>query len=263
MKEKVEKVHADEKYDDVPARLIRNEVRLNALEHQMKANREEDKELALSTAASLAKEATDRAEVLASELELRADALHILHLEWRESDNKHHEAALAAQHEMHKTWRTADNKQHDEALAAFVETRIQYHKQAEPLYDAKLAHVEGMVTSQAERLSELAHERQRQVEVAAKRTREAMEKSEVQLDKRFESVNEFRRTLSDQATQFMPRSEAMAMSQQNTEKIQALTDRLNTSSGRSSGYNALYGWLVAGIGLLVGVIVAANALSGK
>lgn len=47
------------------------------------------------------------------------------------------------------------------------------------------------------------------------------------------------------------------------EKITKVEKYQDTASGRSSGYSALYGWAVAAIGLMVAIIVGANALFGK
>ncbi len=43
------------------------------------------------------------------------------------------------------------------------------------------------------------------------------------------------------------------------EKLADMKERLDTSTGKSSGYSALYGWAVAAIGLIVTVIVAVNS----
>jgi chromosome segregation ATPase len=56
--------------------------------------------------------------------------------------------------------------------------------------------------------------------------KEAVGKAEVAAEKRFESVNEFRAQLADQAGTFMPRSEAMTIVQSNTERIQAINTQL-------------------------------------
>jgi hypothetical protein len=52
---------------------------------------------------------------------------------------------------------------------------------------------------------------------------QAIEKSETSNTKHFDSVNEFRKTLSDQTQTFMPRTEVAAL-------IKALQDKLDTST---------------------------------
>jgi hypothetical protein len=98
----------------------------------------------------------------------------------------------------------------------------------------------------------------------------AVVKAETAAEKRFESVNEFRAQLADQASTFMPRIEAEARIAVNIEKIDAiaadvakmiprtealaykdhnagrisdLENRLNRSDGKGAGLNA--GWLYA------------------
>lgn len=46
------------------------------------------------------------------------------------------------------------------------------------------------------------------------------------------------------------------------EKVADLRSSRDTTTGRTSGYTALYGWLVAGIGLLITIIILANTLLG-
>jgi hypothetical protein len=78
--------------------------------------------------------------------------------------------------------------------------------------------------------------------------REAVQKAEVANEKRFDSVNEFRRTLSDQTSSFMPRQEFMALYTALNDKIEVL----NTKSLRSEGYSSGKEWAIgAGIGIFV------------
>jgi hypothetical protein len=82
----------------------------------------------------------------------------------------------------------------------------------------------------------------------------AILKAEMATERRFEAVNEFRSTLSDQAGQFITRSEAEAATARNTERIQELTDRINRSEGRGAGLGAGWGYLVAAVGVIAAVI---------
>jgi hypothetical protein len=110
----------------------------------------------------------------------------------------------------------------------------------------------------------------------------ATSKAEAANDARFASVNEFRQTLSDQASLFITRKETESLIQRNTERIQEVTtrmqafvprdvvmaeydrisvqvqsiaDRLTRSEGKGSGYSAA--WIIA-LGLIaaVGTIVS-------
>jgi len=55
----------------------------------------------------------------------------------------------------------------------------------------------------------------------------AIDKSDAASEKRFEAVNEFRNTLSDQTKTFMPRLEAETRTHANAEKIDALASRMD------------------------------------
>ena len=114
----------------------------------------------------------------------------------------------------------------------------------------------------------------------------AIDKAETATELRFQGVNEFRQTLSDQAAQFITRTEVTAGTARNTERIQEIATRLEgalsrteaTASerrlesrindlekrvterdGRGTGLNA--GWvyligLIATIGVIVTVYLA-------
>jgi hypothetical protein len=97
------------------------------------------------------------------------------------------------------------------------------------------------------------------VNAALAAAQKAVEKAEAASEKRFESVNEFRATLSDQARLLMPRLEAEAQYRTITEKIDVLTSRVNAREDRGAGMSQ--GWvillgIVAVIGTIIGGIVA-------
>lgn len=74
--------------------------------------------------------------------------------------------------------------------------------------------------------------------------KEAVVKAENASEKRFEGVNEFRQTLSDQASTFISRSE-----------FNALKERLDRGEGRSGGLNDGWKWLLAVAALAVPVVL--------
>ncbi len=87
-------------------------------------------------------------------------------------------------------------------------------------------------------------------------------------EKRFESVNEFRQTLSEQAATLMPRAETETLNRVVTDKISALDTRLNATDarltrleGRGSGMAAGWGYLVAAIGAVAAIVGIVLALS--
>jgi hypothetical protein len=89
----------------------------------------------------------------------------------------------------------------------------------------------------------------------------AISKAETATERRFESVNEFRQTLTDQAASFVTREvfdEAMKTSR---ERQQETTDRQNTQLGKGAGLNA--GWLIlaAAIPIIIAIIMMVVTLS--
>lgn len=95
---------------------------------------------------------------------------------------------------------------------------------------------------------------ERAVQTALLAAEKAVSKAEIAAEKRFDSVNEFRAQLSDQATTFMPRTEAEQRIANNTEKIDSLAARLNTITGRSGGTAANWAAFIGGSAVLVSII---------
>lgn len=107
---------------------------------------------------------------------------------------------------------------------------------------------------------------------ALQAVKEDNEKTAVAFEKRFDSVNEFRGQLSDQANTFLPRPEYDANHKALEDKIDnkyqtlldkedALTARVaaieNRSSGMKDGWKILAGVIATGIGI-VSLILAFN-----
>ncbi len=142
------------------------------------------------------------------------------------------------------TWRVpaVPLKEHFESLLADKDKRDQqrYDAQSKALDAALLA-------------------ADRAVQAALQAAEKAVTKAENAAEKRFESVNEFRTTLSDQAAQFLTRSEAEATMANIRERVQELTDRVNRSEGKAGGVSSTM-TMVFVIGGLV--IAAAAAIIG-
>lgn len=94
----------------------------------------------------------------------------------------------------------------------------------------------------------------REIDIEALATRTAVQKAETATEKRFESVNEFRAQMADQATLFITRREVEAVVGSNAEKVVAITDRINRSEGRGAGMSQFAGWIFGGVGFIVGLI---------
>jgi hypothetical protein len=83
------------------------------------------------------------------------------------------------------------------------------------------------------------------IQAALLSTKEAISKSDAAVEKRFDSVNEFRGQLNDQTKTFA-----------SVEKVDAVIQRIDRMEGKSIGYSSMYGWLAA----LAGIAIAAAAL---
>jgi hypothetical protein len=89
----------------------------------------------------------------------------------------------------------------------------------------------------------------------------AVAKAESASEKRFESVNEFRATLTDQARTFMPRAEAEQAIRAMNEKLDVLTARVNARDERSNTWASGWGLIVGLVGVLAAIISIVFALT--
>jgi CHASE3 domain sensor protein len=79
-------------------------------------------------------------------------------------------------------------------------------------------------------------------------------------EKRFDSVNEFRQTLTDQANTLMSRAEATALLAALSERLTRLEDRMNTATGQDTGNREAEALRRAGTQQAVAVIGAVIAI---
>ena len=100
----------------------------------------------------------------------------------------------------------------------------------------------------------------------------AVTKAELANEKRFEGQNEFRGQLADQVLTFMTKVEGLLQIKAVSDKVDtfvatttaqlaALTTRMDTSQGRSSGMNAGWVILVAAVMMIVAVVSLAVTLT--
>lgn len=86
----------------------------------------------------------------------------------------------------------------------------------------------------------------------------ALDAALVAADKRFDSVNEFRKTLSDQTAGFIPRTEYDAAHDALVDRVNDLNDRINRAEGSTAGVRMSTGVLVSVVTvavLVIGLIV--------
>lgn len=101
----------------------------------------------------------------------------------------------------------------------------------------------------------------RAVQAALQSSKEAVDKSEMSYDKRFEAANEVKATFSGDLAKKLDRTEYESNHRALEDKIDALTDRMNRNDGKGAGIAAGWGYLAGAIGLvatIIGVILAFN-----
>lgn len=197
--------------------------------------------------------------------ERRLDDLEARLQERYETQTKAIEAAFTAQQTAMQTAFTAADKAVDKALAA-----------AEKAVDQRATTLDREFH---EHLEQVRHENalafvnsDKAVNAALTSAKEAVTKAEAAAEKRFEGVNEFRRTLSDQAALFLPRTEYHQAHVNLEDRVQDITDRLNRSEGTGFGTRqaraeqrldsgqlvAIVSTILAAIAIAVTLILALN-----
>jgi hypothetical protein len=114
-------------------------------------------------------------------------------------------------------------------------------------------------SAQEHAISAALASQEKAVTAAMVSAKEAVLKAEIANEKRFDTVNEFRGTLSDQASKLMPRIEVDARLNAMSEKMSDMSARMDRSDGRGSGMSMLWGIMVAGFGV-IGVLVTISML---
>jgi hypothetical protein len=99
---------------------------------------------------------------------------------------------------------------------------------------------EWTVTTLKEHLDAMLAERDKQISLALTAAEKAVTKAETATEKRFDSVNEFRQTLTDQTKTFA-----------SSERVDGLTQRLDKLEGRSGGFSDGWRWMLLAIGIII------------
>jgi len=131
--------------------------------------------------------------------------------------------------------------------------------------DTLRVHIDTQLDDLKRLLDERYVSQQREVLAALTSAEKAVTKAETAAEKRFESVNEFRGQLSDQANTFMPRPEGDIRINAVSEKIDVnaarisdielrLSSRLDIDQGKTVGINATVVYVLAGLGALGTVV---------
>jgi small-conductance mechanosensitive channel len=130
-------------------------------------------------------------------------------------------------------------------------------------YETQTKAVESAFLAQQTAMQAALTAAERAVATALLSAEKAVGKAEVAAEKRFESVNEFRAQLTDQAATFVRRDEVDIRIRSLTEKVSEvelrLTSRLDSIQGQSKGGadNRAQGLVILGAGVgIVGVAIA-------
>jgi PDZ domain-containing secreted protein len=128
------------------------------------------------------------------------------------------------------------------------------HMQAQ--HDNLVELLQERATAQEVAMSTALTAQQLAVAAAMSSAKEAVTKAELANDARFRSVNEFRQTLSDQASTFITRIEHEAL----IDRIDRVEGRADTNDGHGKGVSAAWAVGVAALAGLIGVLGFAIAM---
>lgn len=129
--------------------------------------------------------------------------------------------------------------------------------------DGYIAHNESMRDELDRRYLQRFLAQEQAVAAALTSAKEAVIKAETASEKRFESVNEFRATLADQATSLISRSEVETQFKAIDDKVDIIMGRMDRLEGRAGGSTAAWAYAFAAAGLigtLVGIIGGVAAI---
>jgi hypothetical protein len=94
------------------------------------------------------------------------------------------------------------------------------------------------------------------IRASALGTDKALEIARMSVEKRFDSVNEFRQALTEQTATFLRRSEYIIEHKSLTEKIELLMRKVEAAEGKGAGLSSGWAYLVSAIAL-AGTVVGA------
>jgi multidrug efflux pump subunit AcrA (membrane-fusion protein) len=100
------------------------------------------------------------------------------------------------------------------------------------------------------------------VDAALKAAEKAVTKAEIAAEKRFESVNEFRGTLADQAAQLMSRTEVTALLAAVDARLAAMSEKIDANTLRVEKMASAGGGMKEGWQLLVGAVALIATVVG-
>lgn len=121
-------------------------------------------------------------------------------------------------------------------------------------------HLQALMAERDHRNQQRFDGQEKAVAAALQAAKEAVEKAETAANKRFDSANEFRQQLNDQAATFMPRLEAEQRIGQQAERLAGIESRMERQGGRQEGAGRFGGTMVSIASLLIAAVAVAVAL---
>lgn len=289
--------HADEGWDGYAERVLRNEGRLGGLETLVAETRDSDNKLIGQRSESLAQELVRSREGVLELVTARADAVKALGMEERTSDRRYHELLADQTEKSQARFEKLLREIYDSAIRESGERNAVAITALEQRRGAATDRLEQMVrqwrdSDEAARVlfaAGLAHhldtlnhnnERMRAFQVASV-TRELWQSEkdaslarEDLLRQQIIALDRVMLTMTPIAiadkthVDMLARMETSIASavqvldnriSAEAEKVAELKTYRDTTSGRSSGYNAVYGWAIAGVTVLIAVIILADS----
>lgn len=128
------------------------------------------------------------------------------------------------------------------------------------LMSARFVTVEAMMMHTAEKVALALQASQTAIDKSDQADEKARDRLAEDMQNRFSSVNEFRQTLSDQASTFVPRAEFQTMKEKHAEDMAGLKERLDKAEGKtlgSTGVLAAIGGVVTLVVIIVNVVIYA------
>jgi hypothetical protein len=121
-------------------------------------------------------------------------------------------------------------------------------------FETLRAHLVALMDANDRRYEQRFGDQNTAVNAALQAAEKAVTKAEAASEKRFESVNEFRETLSDQARTFIPRAEAELRMGTIERDLSTLKNANVERRGQSVGAKEMWGYVAFAIGLVLTVL---------
>lgn len=155
----------------------------------------------------------------------------------------------------------ADRQRQHERLVVFIDTMLAVNERER---QAIRTHYESILVEYDRRYqarfvaSEIAvatsfSAQEKAINAALASAQAAVNKADIANEKRFDGVNEFRAQLGDQQRTLMPRAEVEALLRAINEKSDSLTSRMDRHDATGNGQQQVWGYVVAGVGVAVGI----------